>query len=229
MIERIKEGVAKLDRFNSDVSHELKTPLTVIQGEIELSLRKTREPKEYQATLQSIQKQSKQIELIIKQLLLLTKYTKESIRESFQECPLDSLLMQVVDKFQIRLQEKNLHLHIKRIEPVTMQANPVFMESIFSNLIDNAIKYTPEGKNILISLYKENKINFIVADEGIGIDAEHLDKITDRFYRVESSRSKKIQGFGLGLSIVKNSVLMHEGILDIQSILNKGTIIRVKF
>jgi len=227
MIDRLQKGIERLDRFNSDVSHELKTPLTVIQGEIELALRKTRKPTQYQNTLRTIATQSKQIELIVKQLLLLTKYTKENIKESFEECSLDSLLLGVVDKFQMQLSEKNLHLEIQKIEPVVMQANPVLIESMFSNIIDNAIKYTPKDKKISLWFYQDSKIHFVVKDEGIGIDKEHLCKITQRFYRVDSARNKKIDGFGLGLSIVKNSVLMHEGRLDIRSSETDGTTITI--
>ncbi|MFK5938469.1 MAG: ATP-binding protein [Sulfurimonas sp.] len=227
MIERLQEGIEGLDRFNSDVSHELKTPLTVIQGEIELALRKTRKPMEYQNTLATIATQSKQIELIVKQLLLLTKYTKENIKDSFLECILDSLLVGVIDKFQMQLKEKNLQLEIQKIEPITMQANPILIESIFSNIIDNAIKYSQKNKKISLWLYQDFKIHFVVKDEGIGIDKEHLAKITERFYRVDSSRNKKIDGFGLGLSIVKNSVLMHEGSLDIKSVGVEGTTVTI--
>jgi len=229
MIERLQEGIERLDRFNSDVSHELKTPLTVIQGEVELALRRTREPLEYQNSLSTIATGAKQIEHIVKQLLLLTKYTKENIKDSFEECLLDSLLIGVIDKFQMQLSEKNLQLDVQKIEPIVIQANPVLIESIFSNIIDNAIKYTPKERKITLWLYKDAKIHFVVKDEGIGIEKEHLAKITERFYRVDSSRNKKVDGFGLGLSIVKNSVLMHEGSLDIQSVEDKGTTVRIVF
>ena len=227
MIERLQNGIERLDRFNSDVSHELKTPLTVIQGEIELALRKTREPLEYQNSLITIATQSKQIELIVKQLLLLTKYTKENIKNSFEECLLDSLLIGVIDKFKIQLQEKNIKLDIQKIEPIAMQANPVLIESIFSNIIDNAIKYTPKDKKISLWLYKDSRVHFVVKDEGRGINKENLSKITDRFYRVDSSRNKKVDGFGLGLSIVKNSALMHDGSLDIESVMADGTTVTI--
>lgn len=229
MIQRLKEGVERLDRFNSDVSHELKTPLTVIQGEIEITLRKLRTPQEYEQSLKTIQKQSKQIELIVKQLLLLTKYSKENIKESFQKCSVDTLLLQVIDKFQLQLQEKNLKLHIEKIEPVNIQANPILMESIFVNLIDNAIKYSLKNRNIYISLYQDSKIHFSIKDEGTGISQESLSKITERFYRADSSRNKNIEGFGLGLSIVKNSVWMHDGNLKIESDKENGTTVKVVF
>ena len=229
MIKRIKEGVERMEKFNSDVSHELKTPLTVIQGEIELILRQLHQPKEYEKALKTIQKQSKQIELIVKQLLLLTKYSKENIQKTFEECSLDSLLLNSVEKFESKLKEKNLHLQIDKIEPITIQANPILISAIFDNLIDNAIKYTPKEKNITISLYQNETINFIITDKGIGIEEKHLAKITQRFYRVDEARSKKIEGVGLGLSIVQNSVYLHGGKLNINSQLEKGTKVIVNF
>jgi len=229
MIKRIKDGVEQLDRFNSDVSHELKTPLTVIQGEVEIALRKSREPQEYEKALKIIQKQSWQITSIVNQLLLLTKYSKENIQESFQNCAVDSMLLATIDRFQTQLSEKNLKLNIKKIEPINFKANPVLMESIFTNLIENAIKYTPKDKTITLSLFQNTKIHFTIEDEGVGIEKEHLQKITERFYRADSARNKKIEGFGLGLSIVQNSVFMHNGTLQIKSKKGSGTVVDVVF
>ena len=229
MIKRLKGGVERLDRFNSDVSHELRTPLTVIQGEIEITLKKLREPQEYETSLKVIQKQSWQITRIVNQLLLLTKYSKENIQESFQNCALDSMLLATIDKFQTQLNEKNLKLSIKKIEPINFKANPILMESLFTNLIDNALKYTQKDKTITLSLFQDSKIHFTIEDEGIGIPKEHLQKITERFYRADSARNKKIAGFGLGLSIVQNSVFMHNGTLQIKSEEGNGTVVSVVF
>lgn len=227
MTKRLSDGVERLDRFNTDVSHELKTPLTVIKGEIEVSLRKLREPQVYQKSMQVILEQSEQMEKMVTQLLLLTKYTKENIHLSFESCSLDALLIATIDKFEVALKEKNLKLHIDTIEPITIEANPVLIESIFANLIDNAIKYTPNHRNINISLYKNEKVHFTIKDEGVGIDAEYLPKITDRFYRADSSRNKKIQGFGLGLSIVNNAVMLHGGDMKMMSMLDEGTTVYI--
>ena len=223
MTKRLSEGVERLDRFNTDVSHELKTPLTVIKGEVEITLRKLRKPQVYQKSMQVILEQSEQMEQMVTQLLLLTKYTKENIYLSFEPCSLDAILIATIDKFEITLQEKNLKLHINKIEPITIEANPILIESIFANLIDNAIKYTPNHRNIHIFLYKKGKVHFIIRDEGIGIDTEQLSKVTDRFYRVDTSRNKKIKGFGLGLSIVSNAVLLHGGELQIESTKDRGS------
>lgn len=226
MLIRLRNEVESLDRFNSDVSHELKTPLTVIQGEIEITLRKIREPKVYEKSMQTIFEQSKQIQSIVEQLLLLTKYTKENIRESFEICNLDSMLLSCIDKYAEQLKAKNLHLDIKKIEVVSLNASPILINSIFSNLLDNAIKYTPKGKNISIELYQADTIVFTIKDEGIGISEEQSHKITERFYRVDESRY--IKGSGLGLSIVKNSVELHEGSLTFDSSLKQGLSVIVK-
>jgi len=229
MIIRLKEGVENLDRFNNDVSHELKTPLTVIQGEIEITLRKLREPQEYQKSMQVIYYEAKQMQSIVENLLLLTKYSQQNIQQSFQECQLDSMLIEVLDKFSKQIKEKQLNIKLKKLESTSSKVNKTLFYSIFSNLIDNAIKYTPQGKNIYISFYTKNEyMYFEIQDEGIGIDKSQLSKITDRFYRVDESRNKDIKGFGLGLSIVKNSINLYGGTLIINSKLNKGTNILVK-
>ena len=227
MIKRLQGGVASLDRFNSDVSHELKTPLTVILGEIEVTLRKSREADMYEKSMKTIQSQAQQMQKIVENLLLLTRYTKENIAESFEECSLDEILLQTIDKYSAQLKAKNIALHVSKIEPVRMMANPLLIGLIFSNLIDNAIKYSSENRNIYLSLYKQNGMVFEIKDEGIGIPKEQIAKITDRFYRVDESRNKKIEGFGLGLFIVKQSVELHNGKMEIDSSLGEGTTIEV--
>ena len=227
MIIRLKEGVENLNRFNSDVSHELKTPLTVIKGEIEITLRKLREPNEYIESIQTIAYEAEQIEHIVENLLLLTKYSKENIVQTFERCHIDAMLLNTLEKYDVTLKEKQLELNIEKLESIVTEANPIFLSIIFSNLIDNAIKYTPKHKAITISLYRDDKIHFIIKDEGIGIPKEKLLKTTDRFYRVDESRNKKIKGFGLGLSIVKQSVELHNGKMNITSAVNRGTKVHI--
>ena len=227
MIVRLKSGVKMLEQFNSDVSHELKTPLTVIKGEIEITLNKPRDPEYYIESLGTIEKETEQIQTIVDNLLLLTKYTKENIKQTFRETSLDSILLNNIEKFDTIAKVKNIKIHIDKFESITMEANPILISSIFSNLIDNAIKYSPENTHIHISLYKTNKTYFTVKDQGIGIKKDQISKITDRFYRVDESRNKKIKGFGLGLSIVKNSIELHDGEIKINSRENEGTTVKV--
>ncbi|WP_345991399.1 ATP-binding protein [Sulfurimonas sp. HSL-1716] len=230
MIKRLKEGVDSLDRFNSDVSHELKTPLTVILGEIDVTLRKTRESREYEKSMSTIRQEAKQMQKIVESLLLLTRYTKENIQASFEVCRLDEMLLAVIDKYSLQLQAKNIRLH-KKIENVSMSANLLLLNLIFSNLLDNAVKYSEDDTDIYISLQdkKGEGILFEIIDEGIGIDGADIAKITERFYRVDKSRNKKTEGFGLGLSLVKYSVDLHNAKMSIKSSMGKGTDIKIVF
>ena len=133
----------------------------------------------------------------------------------------------VISKTIKMLDTKNIKLDIKEFEPIVISANNILVTTIFSNLIDNAIKYSSNNSNINISLLKKEKIHFIIEDEGIGISKEHLEKVQNRFYRVDESRNKKIKGFGLGLSIVKNSISLHDGSIKISSKKDFGTTIEV--
>ena len=228
MIYRLKDGTKKIERFNSDVSHELKTPLTVIRGEIEVATLKPRNIPYYQNMLKNIDIETCQIQEIIENLLLLTKYTKDNIKQTFKLCCLDSLLLYNIEKFNSNLEEKKIKLHIENIENIQLDSNEILINTIFSNLIDNAIKYTQNDKNIYISLYTADKeIHFMIKDEGIGIPKNKIDKITDRFYRVDESRNRNTKGFGLGLSIVKNSVKLLEGALHVESKTGYGTTVEV--
>ena len=230
MLQRLKSGVELLEQFNSDVSHELKTPLTVILGEIEITLNKIREPEYYIKSLETIQSEANQIQAIVDNLLMLTKYTKDNIENTFISCSMDSILLDTINKYNKQLKDKNIKLHLKQFEPITIEGNQLLIGTIFSNLIDNAIKYTPKDKNIFVSLFKQDeKIHFVVEDEGIGISKEQLEKVMNRFYRVEESRNKKIKGFGLGLSIVKNSVELHNASINIESEIGKWTKVEIVF
>jgi len=230
MITRLQEGFEQIERFNNDVSHELKTPLTVIIGEANLALRKLREPQEYQQSLKTIANEAKNMQKMINDLLILMHYTKENIEQTFTPIDLDTILIMVLEKYNTMAKEKNIKIHLDKLEAISYTGNSQLISIIFSNLIDNAIKYTPNGKNIYISLYKKDKhIHFIIKDEGIGIPKEKIDKITDRFYRVDESRNRAIKGFGLGLSIVQNSVVLHNAKMDISSQVDIGTTIKITF
>ncbi|WP_024786712.1 HAMP domain-containing sensor histidine kinase [Lebetimonas sp. JH369] len=226
MIKRLNEGAKKIERFNSDVSHELKTPLTIIKGEIDLALRKERNIDYYKNALKKINNEISNLQKIINSLLLLIKNLSNQNNKLIE---LDDVLLQVLERFEGKLKEKNLKLHIENFEKVLFTGDKNLIYVVFSNLIENAIKYTPENKNIYVSLYQDSNIHFIVEDEGIGIKKEEISKITDEFYRIEKSRNKKTEGFGLGLSIVKKIVEFYNGKIIISSEVNKDTKVEVVF
>jgi len=227
MILRLKDGVDRLDRFNSDVSHELKTPITAIKGEIEIALRKCRNLQYYEKSLKIIFYETNQMQEIVEGLLLLTKFSKNNIKETFSQCNLDTIIINTMEKFTSKAIEKNISIKIEQIEAISINANESLMYSIVSNILDNAIKYSPNDKSIYMSLYKKDRIFLVIKDEGIGIEKNNISKTTDRFYRVDESRNKKIKGFGLGLSIVKNGIELHDGSLQIISKKDIGTTVTV--
>ncbi len=229
MVIRLKSGIETMKRFNSDVSHELKTPLTVLKGELELSLRKNRDEEYYKNTIKIALDEVNHLIDMVEEMLVLTKIENEVDLKG--EClNVDEILLEVIAKLAKKAKSKNVNLNISKLDTVQLNSNPILIKTVFVNIIDNAIKYTPPQKNIFISLCKtDNKIVFEVEDEGIGIKKEEIDKITKRFYRSEESRNRNVQGFGLGLSIVLKAIEVLGAKFDITSKKDQGTKVRIVF
>ncbi len=230
MIVRLEQGVSQLNRFNSDVSHELRTPLTAIRGEIETVLRHPRDEAYYRKSMESILYETGQIEAIVENLLALSRYDKESFSQSYEAVELSSLLLGVLEQYAQKIGEKEIKVDIRCLEPIVYTCNKHLVATVFSNLLDNALKYSPDKCTVRLSLCMEaEKPVFSIEDEGSGIPEEDLERITERFYRVDQSRTRQIKGFGLGLSIVKNILDLHGALLDIRSEVDRGTMVRVVF
>jgi signal transduction histidine kinase len=230
MAERLAEGIERIERFNSDVSHELRTPLTIMLGEIDIALRKERDAAQLRHTLEIVRTEAERLERLVKNLLTLSRYDADSIRNSFEETALDQLLLEAIDLQARSIREKRLLLRIPRLEAIVTRANPTLIRSLFANLLDNAVKYSSEGKNITLELFRDRDggIRFRITDEGVGIPADKVEKVTERFYRVDEARSRKTPGFGLGLALVKKIVELHGGTLHIRSKEGKGTTVELR-
>ncbi len=230
MISRLEQSVMQLKQFSSDASHDLKTPLTIIRGEIEIALRKNRSSKEYIKTLTSIQEEARKLEIIIENLLFLSRMDSPAQTLSFKAVPLDEIILNVFEKVDQLANKKGLILLIGEMEPTLIRGEPILLNRLVLNIFDNAIKYTPARGRVDISLEKTGKnVCLIVKDSGIGIPGESLPHIFDRFYQVDKSRSQRSQGSGLGLSIVKKIADIHGAEVEVKSELNKGTEFRVIF
>lgn len=228
LLSRHKESFSKISQFSSDASHELKTPLTVMRGEIEVGLRKPRSEVEYQKILEDILFEILKIQHLIDGLLFLAKTDKLEIKSTFGEVYLDEIITECVHELESCADKKSIKVEIGHLVPLTVEGNDTLLKIACFNLLKNAIHYTPEDKKIKIWI-EENSDRFIIAiqDEGIGIEKEDLKHIFDRFYRVNKSKSRSSGGTGLGLSIVKMILDIHGFDIIFESEIRKGTLVKI--
>ena len=225
-ITEIKKLEKMRSEFVANVSHELRTPLTSIQGFVEtLKDGAINDPGKAQYFLEIIEKQSNRLNNLIEDILQLSKIESQEIIMNLQSINLRDLIDKTISEFKKKIEQKNHKIKIN-ISPQLplIKADPEQIEVVFRNLLDNAIKYTPNGGEIYISAFeKAENIYIEVADNGIGISAEHLPRIFERFYRADKDRSRKLGGTGLGLAIVKHIVQAHGGTIGVESKPGKGS------
>ena len=222
-ITKIKNLENTKKDFVTNVSHELRTPLTAIKGFVE-TLQDTNNDDENQHYLNIINRHTDRVIRIVNDLLLLSKLEGTSDSLEWEKVNLKDLIENILKIFEHSLKEKNLVLKFNEDNNLPIiKADPFKLEQVFINLIDNAIKYTERGE-VVISLSHNNETVIIeIEDTGICIPREHLPRIFERFYVVDSSRSRKLGGTGLGLSIVKHIVLLHNGKIEVKNIPGAGT------
>ncbi|MBB4826693.1 signal transduction histidine kinase [Sporosarcina luteola] len=224
MIERLHENDRLRKEFISDVSHDFQSPLLNIKGYAALLMDQTVSEADRQNYLKVIQSETERLSTLTKQLLLLTSLDQLESPLRMKQFPLDEQLMEIVRKYRWMLEEKQISLTLE-LEEVKVIGDPSFLEKVWENLLSNAIKYTPEEGKIQVEL-KETSANVVVSirDTGIGIAPEHIERLYDRFYRVDHSRTRNIEGTGLGLSIVHQVVTLHQGTVQVESKEGEGTL-----
>jgi two-component system phosphate regulon sensor histidine kinase PhoR len=215
-LERIKKD------FVVNVSHELKTPLTAIKGFLE-----TMEPRaddENRPYLEILRRNTDRMIAIVEDLLVLSQLEARGLRIEKSEVQVKPLAENILKIFEKRAQEKGLTLALEAAADLPpIHADPLQVEGLLLNLVDNAVKYTDKG-GVTVGLgTRDGQLSIEVTDTGIGIDAAHLPHVFERFYVVDKSRSKKLGGTGLGLSIVKHIVLAHQGTVSVKSRVGEGT------
>ncbi|OHB45819.1 MAG: hypothetical protein A2Y13_01120 [Planctomycetes bacterium GWC2_45_44] len=217
--------------FVANVSHELKTPITSIKGFVEtLQEGAIDKPEEAKRFLEIIAKHTDRLNLIVDDLLSLSRLEEDSEKRklAFETVLLKPVIISAVELSKIKAESKNIKNDIACDEKLTAKINSTLIEQAVLNLIDNAVKYSPEGGKIKINVKKsDGKIEIIVADTGCGIDKEHLDRIFERFYVVDKARSRKLGGTGLGLAIVKHIAQVHGGGVSVESTVGKGCVFTI--
>ncbi|MFC2948627.1 two-component system histidine kinase PnpS [Virgibacillus sediminis] len=221
------EGMRK--DFVANVSHELKTPITSIKGFAETLLDGgADDPQVREEFLRIIYNESDRLQLLIDDLLRLSKLEKEGFPLIITYVDLHSMVEDILPAMRHKASDKQLEFSVEMEEGLHIEADEKKVKQVLINLLDNAFNYTPEQGKVSLSISsEEGYIHMEVRDTGIGIDKESLPRIFERFYRIDKARSRNTGGTGLGLAIVKHIVEVHEGIINIESELNKGTAIHV--
>lgn len=222
-LERLERLFKTQRRFVADVSHELRTPLTTLQGNLDLIKRHGIEA----ASLEAMESELKRMTRLVGDLLLLAQADSGYLPLEEREVDLDTLVIEVHK--QAKVLSQTVKVRLAPPEPARVKGDADRLKQVLLNLVTNAIKYTPDGGEVTLSLTAEGGYAFIrVTDTGIGIPKEDLPFIFERFYRVDKARDRQIGGAGLGLSIAKWIVEAHHGRIEVESEVGKGSTFTVQ-
>ncbi|NCD12145.1 MAG: sensor histidine kinase [Epsilonproteobacteria bacterium] len=225
LLGNLQHAYAQVKQFGQNASHELKTPLTIMQGEIEVGLRKERSGAEYQAILHKINHQLSHLHEVIEKILFLSSNTKNELIKHFSEIYVDEVLLEVIEEKKSVAHHRGITLTLDALEPFSLQSNAVLLKMVFSNLIDNAIKYAFENTQVHIALHVKR---LSIENEGIGIDTQEMAQLCEPFYRGQKSK-EYAKGSGLGLAIVKNILEVHHARLHFSRTEKNTTMVSIHF
>jgi heavy metal sensor kinase len=230
MIAKLDESFRQVKRFTADASHELKTPLTILRGEVEVGLKKQRAPKEYQRILVSNLEEIARMSRIVDDLLTLSRADMGELKMEREEVELSSLAREVWDDLQILAQQKKVQLKFMGDGFTRVEGDPFFLRQLILNLAENGLKYTPPGGEVSLQVegdHDKEVARIFVSDTGVGIALKDLKRVFDRFFRADKARSRDTShgagGTGLGLSICQWIVHAHEGQIVVKSKVGKGS------
>jgi heavy metal sensor kinase len=223
MIERLEGSFRRMAEFTADTSHELKTPLSAMRGEAELLLSKIRTPEEYEEGLAHMVDRFDHLNLLLNDLTLLSQTDSSQVRLETIPLRLDLLVQDIGNLFQVLAEQKGILFEVGPLQEAVVLGDTTRLQQLFTTLIDNAIKYTSKG-SIHLTVEKTDGTAIVnVGDTGVGIPKQEQEKIFQRFYRVDKSRSRETGGSGLGLSIAEWIVRAHKGKIEVVSEPDKGS------
>jgi heavy metal sensor kinase len=224
MLDRLEDAFQRINRFSADVSHELRTPLTIIRGELESIVRQVPCPPQVLDGLGSSLEEVERLTRIVDHLLVLCRLDSGDEATPTELVNFGQLARDTADQMRLLFVEKDLHLALQTAPDVMVSGVPVRLRQVVVNLLDNAIKYSNPGGDIVLRVAAEGDLAVLeVADNGCGISADHLPHLFERFYRADRARSRTSGGVGLGLSIVKAIAASHDGQVKVDSVEGSGT------
>lgn len=224
MLGRLDTAFHQMRQFSADASHELKTPLTILKGEMEVALRMPRSTQEYQHVLKSSLEEIDRINDLVEGLLLLARVDAGVLNLNLQPVTLKALVQETCEQMKAVAESHAVTLSLGPLEPAVVQGDKEHLRRLILNLIDNGIKYTPQDGSVSLSLHTQGEWALLrVADSGVGISAAELGHIFSRFYRSTETRDRDQRGVGLGLSIVRSIAHAHGGRIEVDSLPGKGS------
>ncbi|MBX3743905.1 MAG: hypothetical protein KF833_01220 [Verrucomicrobiae bacterium] len=216
-------------RFVADAAHELRTPLTVLRGELEIALRRERSGPEYRETIENCREEIERLARLTENLLALARLDSGAGLELRESLDLGTLCREAAERLEPRAREQGAVFDVQATATLPVLGDRLALERVLFNLLDNGLRYTPRGEMLTLRAFSgEGGAVVEVTDKGVGIPADHLDRIFDRFHRVETSRPRERGGAGLGLSIVRSLVSAHGGTITVQSELGRGSTFTVR-
>ena len=225
---RLEQSFEQLRRFTADASHELRTPLTAIRSVGEVGLREHRAEKAYREIIGSMLEEADRLAHLVESLLTLSRADAGQVKLAFERVDLVELAREVANHLGVLAEEKQQAISVETAGPVDVAVDRLVLRQAVINLVDNAIKYSPEGSRVRIVVrHPPCGPTLDVIDTGPGIGREHQGRIFDRFYRVDKARSRELGGTGLGLAIARWAVEAHGGHLELESEEDTGSTFRI--
>jgi heavy metal sensor kinase len=229
MIERLEEAFQHSRRFVADASHELRTPLTVLRGELESLAQAPRPGLEWRERIGSALEEVERLVNIVEGLFAISRLDTGEAQAEWVKFDLARLAAATTDQMSLLAEDKNIALNCVAAKEVWVEGDRARMKQVVVNLLDNAIKYTPQGGKVALTVSsQDSKALLEVVDNGVGIPSEALPRVFERFYRVDQARSREQGGAGLGLSIAKSICTAHHGRVEAFSAPQQGSVFRVE-
>jgi two-component system heavy metal sensor histidine kinase CusS len=226
MIDRLSRAMRDEKQLIADLSHQLKTPLSILKGELETTLRRARTSEEYVETLHSNLEETNRMVRILESILLLARLDSREIILRKAVLPLSPFIKEILEDIGPLLERRNVSVFRAMDESIAVSADALQLRQVILNLFDNAAKYSPCGGEITVKTWVDGShVCIAIGNQGEGIPAEDLCRVFDRFYRGQN-RSEK--GFGLGLSIAKSIVELHNGSIGVSSMPGRHTVFTVR-
>jgi heavy metal sensor kinase len=228
LLTRLERSFTEIRRFTADASHELRTPLTALRTEVEVALTRPLSLADHQLLLGGVLEELVRMSRLTDQLLALSRRDAGVEHWTPVRLSLHSLMSGVVDTLRPLAESRGVRLQFDAATATEVSGDEGRLRQVFINLIDNALKHTPEGGTVTVQIEQQNHVVIVtVADTGAGIAPEHLPHVFDRFYRVDKARTRAEGGTGLGLSIAQSIAQAHGGAIEMTSTVGQGTVCRV--